>query len=99
MSTTTEQNKAIVGRFIDAWNSRQPEAFDDLIAADVVRHCEATPGLEARSLAQIKAFLQQDTAVFPDSIQTIKILLAEGNLVAAWATYEGTQKGPMGPFL
>ena len=96
MSTTTEQNKAIIRRFIDAWNSRQPDAFDDLIAQDVVRHCEATPGSEARSLDQIKAFLQQDTAVFPDSVQTIKLLVAEGNLVAAWATYEGTQKGPMG---
>lgn len=24
--------------------------------------------------------------------------MAEGDLVAVWATYEGTQKGPMGPF-
>jgi len=24
--------------------------------------------------------------------------VAEGNLVAAWTTYEGTQQGPMGPF-
>src|SRR5215831_19048468 len=28
----------------------------------------------------------------------IKLLVAEGNLVAAWTTYEGTQRGPMGPF-
>src|SRR3954451_22427800 len=68
MSTTTEQNKAIVRRFIDEWNSRQPDAFDDLIAQDVVRHCEATPGVEARSLDQVKEFLRQDTAVFPDSV-------------------------------
>ena len=30
--------------------------------------------------------------------KTIKLLLAEGDLVAAWTTYEGTQRGPMGPF-
>jgi ketosteroid isomerase-like protein len=89
MSTTTEQNKAIIRRFFDAWNGRQPDAFDDLIAPDVVRHCEATPGVEARSLDQIKEFLRQDAAVFPDSVQTIKLLVAEGNLVAAWTTYEG----------
>jgi predicted ester cyclase len=88
MSTTTEKNKAIIRRFFDAWNGRQPDAFDDLIAPDVVRHCEATPGVEGRSLDQIKEFLRQDTAVFPDSVQTI----------AAWTTYEGTQQGPMGPF-
>ena len=98
MSTTTEQNKGIIRRFFDAWNSRQPEAFDDLIAPNVVRHCEATPGVEVRSLDQVNEFLRQDTAVFPDSVQTIKLLVAEGNLVAAWTTYEGTQRGPMGPF-
>ena len=99
MSTaTTEKNKAVIRRFFDAWNSRQPEAFDNLLTADVVRHCEATPGVEGRSLDQIKEFLRQDTAVFPDSVQTIKLLVAEGNLVAAWTTYEGTQRGPMGPF-
>ena len=98
MSTTTEQNKAVIRRFFDAWNSRQPDTFDDLIAPNVVRHCEATPGIEARSLHQVKEFLRQDTAVFPDSVQTIKLLLAEGNLVAAWTTYEGTQQGTMGPF-
>jgi ketosteroid isomerase-like protein len=83
MSTTTEQNKAVIRRFFDAWNSRQPDAFDELIAPDVVRHCQATPGVEARSLDQVKEFLRQDTAVFPDSVQTIKRLVAEGNLVAA----------------
>jgi steroid delta-isomerase-like uncharacterized protein len=98
MSTTTEQNKAVIRRFLDAWNSRQPEAFDDLIAPDVVRHCQATPGAAVRSLDQPKEFLRQDTAVFPDSVQTITHLVAEGDLVATWSTYEGTQKGPMGPF-
>jgi ketosteroid isomerase-like protein len=63
MSTTTEQNKAIIRRFFDAWNGRQPDAFDDLIAPDVVRHCEATPGVEARRLDQIKEFLRQDKLI------------------------------------
>ncbi len=54
-------------RFFEAWTSRQPDAFDDLIAPNVVRHCEAIPGVEARSLDQVKEFLRQDTAVFPNS--------------------------------
>jgi predicted ester cyclase len=98
MSTTIDQNKALIRRFFEAWNGRQPDAFDDLIAPDVVRHCEATPRVQARSLGQVKEFLRQDTAVFPDSVQTIKLLVAEGNLVAAWTTYEGTQQGPLGLF-
>jgi len=46
MNTTTEQNKAVIRRFFEAWNSRQPEAFNELVAPDVVRHCQATPGLD-----------------------------------------------------
>ena len=98
MPTTIEQNKATVQRFWEAMNSRQLEALDEIIAPDVVRHCEATPGVEVRSLDQLKDFLRHDTDVFPDSIQTITHLIAEENLVAVWATYEGTQKGAMGPF-
>ena len=66
MSTTTEQNKTVIRRFLEAWNNRQPEAFDELIALDVVRHCQATPAVEVRSLDQLKEFLQQDTAIFPE---------------------------------
>jgi steroid delta-isomerase-like uncharacterized protein len=98
MSTTTEPNKAIIRQFFEAWNSRQPEAFDELVAPDVVRHCQATPGLDVNSLDQLKEFLRLDTEVFPDSVQTLKHLVAEGNLVAVWVMYEGTQQGPMGPF-
>src|SRR5262249_53008095 len=43
MSTTNEQNKALVRRLWEAMNNRQLEALDDLLAPDVVRHCEATP--------------------------------------------------------
>src|ERR1700752_4165360 len=69
MSTTTEQNKAVIRRFFDAWNSRQPDAFDKLIAPDVVRHCEATPGVEARNLDQAEEFLRQGTAGFSPLVQ------------------------------
>ena len=93
-----ENNKAVIRQFFDAWNSRRPDEFDDLIATNVVRHCDATPGFEARSLDQIKEFLALDTVIFPNFLQTIKLLISEGNHVATWVTYEGTQQGPMGPF-
>ena len=98
MPTTNEQNKAVIRRVLEAMNSRQLDGLDDLIAPDVVRHCPATPGVDVRSLNQLKEFLRQDAEVFPDNTQTITHLVAEGDLVAVWATYEGTQKGPMGPF-
>ena len=98
MRTIIEQNKAMIRRFWEVMNSRQLEALDEIIAPDVVRHCEATPGVDVRSLEQLKSFLRQDIDVFPDSIQTITHLVAEENLVAVWATYDGTQKGAMGSF-
>jgi steroid delta-isomerase-like uncharacterized protein len=97
MSTIAEHNKTVIRRFVEAWNDRQPEAFDELIASDVVRHCQATPAVKIRSLGQLKEFLQQDTATFPDSRQTIMHMVAEDNFVGVWATYEGTQRGPIGP--
>jgi hypothetical protein len=81
MSTTTEQNKTVIRQFVEAWNNRQPEAFDDLIAPDVVRHCQATPAIEIRSLDQLKEFQRQDTAIFPDSRQTLVHMVAEDDFV------------------
>ena len=98
MSTTVDENKTLVRRFGEAMNTRQLDLLDDIVAPDFVRHCQATPQVEVRSLEAFKAFLRQDTAIFPDSVQTLRHQVAEGNLVALWATYEGTQKGPMGPF-
>jgi len=98
MPTSSEENKALIRRFWDAMNSRQLDLLDQLLAPDVVRHCQATPGIEVRNREQVKDFLRQDTAVFPDSIQTFTHLVAEGDFVAVWAGYEGTQKGQMEPF-
>ena len=98
MSATAEQNKTLVGRVWEAMNTRQFEALDDLVVSDVIRHCEATPGVDVRSLEQFKDFMRRDAMTFPDSVQTIRHVVAEENLVSVWATYEGTQQGPMGPF-
>jgi len=67
------------------------------LAPNVVRHCQATSALQIRNLSDLKKFFEQDTATFPDSKQTIVHMAAEGELVGVWATYEGTQRGPIGP--
>jgi len=98
MSATVEATKALVQRFGAAMNSRRFDLLDDIVAPEFVRHCQATPDVTVRSLPAFKEYLSQDAAVFPDSVQTLRHLVAEGDLVALWATYEGTQRGPMGPF-
>lgn len=53
---------------------------------------------QCSNLQEFGEFLQADWASFPDSVLTISQLVAEGDRVAMWATYEATQTGPMGPF-
>ena len=55
-----EKNKATVRRFIEAMNNREFAILDQLLAPNVVRHCQATPGIQVRSLDDFKEFLQMD---------------------------------------
>lgn len=101
MSTDTSTGSAtrsVIRRLEQAVNTRRPDLLDDIVTDGFVRHCEATPGLEVRSRGQFADFLAQDLTVFPDSVQTFEHILVDGDMAAVWATYEGTQTGPMGPF-
>ena len=98
MGTRVDDNKALVRRFGEAMNSRQFDILDEIVAPGFVRHCQATPEVAVKSLQGFKEYLRQDAVVFPDSIQTPRHIVAEGDLVAVWMTYEGTQNGQMGPF-
>ena len=79
-------------------NERRLDDLDAIIAADFVRHCEATPQVDVRSLAQFKDFLRQDAAAFPDNVQTFTHVVAADDQIGVFATYEGTHMGPLGPF-
>lgn len=91
-------NKEIAGKMINAINDRNYDMLDEVIAPDIVRHCQATPNLNISSLAEFKEFLKVDGKTFPDSHITTEILIAEGDMVAGYFTYSGTQEGAMGPF-
>ena len=98
MSSTTAEMKELVRRLEQAMNARRLDDLDAVIAPDFVRHCQATPQLDVRSLEQFKEFLRQDAASFPDNVQTFTHIVAEGDEIGIWATYEGTHTGPLGPF-
>ena len=50
------------------------------------------------SLDAFKEFIRNDRKSIPDQKLNVKMLVAEGDYVAFWATYTGTQTGQMGPF-
>ncbi len=91
-------NKAIVRRFVEATNARDYQAIEVIVAADFERQCPATPDVEVRNFDEFRRFLEREAGTFPDARVTLEVLVEEGNLVAFWATYTGTQSGPMGPF-
>ena len=93
-----ERNKEVVRRNAHAINNRDLPLLAETTSTKFVRHCQATPGLEITSLDQFVAFLQSDWEAFPDSQIVVQQLVAEGDRVAIFATYEGTQTGQMGPF-
>lgn len=94
----SSDNEEVVRRFVSAINERDFDALDELVASDVVRHSPSTPGVTVTSREEFKGFLRQDLAAFPDATQEIRMMVAEGDRVAVWAEYSGTQDGPMGPF-
>ena len=98
MPVSAAEMKSLVHRLEDAMNERHLDDLDDIMAEDFVRHCEATPQVDVRSREQFKEFLKAYDAGFPDNVQTFTHIVAEGDMIGVFATYEGTHLGPMGPF-
>ena len=91
-------NKDVVRHFSDALNNKDFDLLDDLMVPDFVRHSQATPDVQVRSLDEFKELQKQFLKTFPDQQITIEMMIAEGDYVAGYATYTGTQEGPMGAF-
>ena len=98
MGCQAQRNKDCFRRCVDAINDRELARLDDLIAADYVRHCQATPGVEVNSIEDFKHFLKADFEAIPDSVVGIDWLVAEGDMVAFYCSYSGTQTKQMGSF-
>ncbi len=78
-----EGNKAIVRRFVEAFQNRDLQGIEATMAPDPIRH-SFTPDSAIRGLDAFKAFCQADWSTFPDSQTTITHMAAEGDLVAMY---------------
>ncbi len=96
--TQAQKNKEIVKKSFEVVGNGDYEGMNTYIAANYVRHCQATPELVIESLDAFKEFIKADRKAIPDQKLLVKMLVAEGDLVAFWATYTGTHTGQMGPF-
>ena len=84
-----EQNKEVIRRFIDrVWNQFELKAVDEFIDPTF-----EIPG-GGRGPEGVRDNVRRFHTVFPGIRVGIDSLVAEGDIVVAWLTLEGTQTGP-----
>jgi steroid delta-isomerase-like uncharacterized protein len=88
---STEANKAIVRRYLEAvWNERNLALVDEVVAPTLVQHISGvSPGR-----AGVKHFFTMIGAAFPDARMTIEDVIAEGDRVVWRFTIHATHTGP-----
>jgi len=83
-----EENKAVVRRFIEAYNARDLSIFDDLVVPDYADHTHNQVGREPFRQLFSLAF-----GAFPDWHEHIEEMIAEGEMVWVRVTATGTHTG------
>jgi len=83
-----DESKAIARKFIEAYNSRNLDLFDDLVAPDYVDHTHRQQGRE-----QFKELFNRAFEAFPDWHERIEDLIAEGDRVWVRVRATGTHTG------
>jgi steroid delta-isomerase-like uncharacterized protein len=87
-----EQNKALIRRWIEAYNERDLEAEADCLAPGLVVHVSAAPG-PLEGVEAWRQFSGSFAEAFPDLRLTVQDIAAEGETVAARVDFHGTHRG------
>ena len=90
----SEENKAVVRRGFEAFNSGNLDILDEVYAQEVKYH--GAVGVEIGSLEGLKEYLNAFRTAFPDIRVTVESSISEGDLVATHATAVGTHEGELG---
>ena len=89
-----EDNKAVIRRWIEAFNERDLQGEADVLAPGFVAHVPDAPApLELEGLEAWREFTAPFVEAFPDLRLTIQDIAAEGNTVAARVAFRGTHRG------
>ena len=90
----SEQNKAVIRRFVEEVQSRHNlDAVDDLFSPDCKDHSGALPPGIPNNPAGFKQFFGMLNTAFPDIQATIHGQVAEGDKVVTRKTFTGTHLG------
>ena len=84
----SEKNKAIIRRFIDAYNNRNLDIFEELVAPDYIDYTHQQHGRE-----DFKKLFTLAFNGFPDWYENIEEIIAEGENVWVRVIATGTHTG------
>jgi steroid delta-isomerase-like uncharacterized protein len=88
-----EDNKAVVRRWVELWNTQNVSAVNEMVTSDYVRHDPNAP--EVRGPEAEKQLVTMYLTAFPDLHLTIEDLIAEGDRVVGRYTVRGTHQGEL----
>ena len=89
-----EDNKAVIRRWIEAFNERDLQGEADVLAPGFVAHVPDSPApLDLEGLEAWREFTAPFVEAFPDLRLSIQDIAAEGNTVAARVAFRGTHRG------
>jgi len=90
-----EQNKALVMRYYEAWDSADIEALKEIFSSDYVWH---TISGQDVSLEESIVALKQQMVMFPDRTFSNEDVIVKGDKVIARFTFRGTHEGDVEGF-
>src|SRR5258708_14867442 len=94
---TTEQNKALIRRWVEeGWNKGNLAVVDEIYAPNVVQHDPNSP-MPVNSSEALKQYAGGYRPAFPDLAFTIVDFIGEGGKGFWRFTSQGTPPGPLGP--
>ena len=89
----SEENKAIVRRWVEAFNEGNLDAVDELLTDTYIRHDPNSP--EVRGPEEEKQLIVMYRSAFPDLRFTVEDMVAEDNRVATRLGISATHKGEL----
>ena len=89
-AASTEENKALVRRYVDMWNTDNRNLVDEIVAPDFVNHPGTTRGRSGH-----RQWMAGVQALWPDLEMNIELMLAEGDMVAYWWTANPSTEGTL----
>jgi steroid delta-isomerase-like uncharacterized protein len=89
----SEENKAVVHRWVEAFNEGNLDAVDELVTDSYIRHDPNAP--EVRGPEEEKRLIVMYRSDFPDLHFTVEDMVAEGDKVATRIGISATHRGEL----